>query len=84
MGYGTGGHTSQSERHMVSGSRTEGTQEKSNARSTAGKKLWRKDQMSKWHGGKGDKARPVDTKKWAENYEKIWGKKDQAPKDKKK
>lgn len=28
----------------------------------------------KWHGGKGSKPRPLDTSKWRENYERIWGK----------
>lgn len=34
--------------------------------------------MGKWHGGKGDKQRPVDPKKWDENYERIFGKKKKA------
>lgn len=32
--------------------------------------------MSTWHGGKGSKPRPVDKKKFDENYERIFGKKD--------
>ncbi len=31
--------------------------------------------MTKWHGGKGDKRRPEDTKKYEDNYEAIFGKK---------
>jgi hypothetical protein len=30
--------------------------------------------------GKGDTPRPVDPKKWAENYERIFGKKKDADK----
>ena len=35
--------------------------------------------MSSWHGGKGSKPRPfsVDKKKFDENWDKIFGKKDQ-------
>ena len=29
---------------------------------------------NKWHGGKGDKQRPSDAKKYAENWDKIFGK----------
>lgn len=29
----------------------------------------------KWHGGKGDKRRPEDKKKFDENFERIFGKK---------
>ncbi len=29
----------------------------------------------KWHGGKGDKRRPEDKKRFDENFEKIFGKK---------
>lgn len=39
--------------------------------------------MSKWHGGKGSQTRPVDAKKWADNYERIWGKKDEKKDEKK-
>ena len=31
--------------------------------------------MSKWHGGKGSKQRPTDRKKYEENYERIFRKK---------
>lgn len=34
-----------------------------------------------WHGGKGSKYRPVDTKKYAENWEKIFRKKEKEPHD---
>jgi hypothetical protein len=37
--------------------------------------------MSKWHGGKGSQTRPVDTKKWSENYDRIFGKKKQEKSD---
>jgi hypothetical protein len=30
--------------------------------------------MSKWHGGKGSKRRPEDSKKLDANWEKIFGK----------
>jgi len=30
---------------------------------------------SKWHGGKGDKPRKVDHKKFSENWDKIFGNK---------
>lgn len=30
--------------------------------------------MSKWHGGKGSKLRPVDNKKFDDNWERIFGK----------
>lgn len=29
--------------------------------------------MSKWHGGKGSKPRPLDTSKWDEQYTRIFG-----------
>jgi hypothetical protein len=33
----------------------------------------------KWHGGKGSKARPIgDRKKFADNWDAIFGKKDKA------
>jgi len=33
--------------------------------------------MSKWHGGKGSKQRPVqDRKQFEDNWDKIFGKKD--------
>jgi hypothetical protein len=32
--------------------------------------------------GKGDKPRPVDPKKWADNYERIFGKKNEREKQK--
>lgn len=40
----------------------------------------------KWHGGKGDKARKVDQKKYSEGWDKIFGKdkKKQKPKTEKK
>lgn len=30
--------------------------------------------MAKWHGGKGDKPRPVDQQKYEDNWEKIFQK----------
>jgi len=33
--------------------------------------------MSRWHGGKGSSPRPVDKKKFDENWDKIFGKKDE-------
>lgn len=33
-----------------------------------------------WHGGKGWRARPVDKTKYDENYDRIFGKKDQKEK----
>jgi hypothetical protein len=41
--------------------------------------------MTATHGGKGSKPRPVDKKKFDENWEKIFGKKDKKdlPEDKK-
>lgn len=33
--------------------------------------------------GKGDKPRPVDYKKWSENWDRIFGKKKKKKKDKK-
>jgi len=39
--------------------------------------------MSKWHGGKGSKPRPIsDRKQFEDNWDKIFGKKeDKSPKD---
>lgn len=37
--------------------------------------------MANGQAGKGDTYRPVDWKKWSDNYDKIFGKKDK-PKDK--
>lgn len=34
--------------------------------------------MSKWHGGKGSKRRPEDLQKIAENWDKIFGKKEEG------
>lgn len=31
--------------------------------------------MSQWHGGKGSKPRPVDKKKFDDNWDRIFGKK---------
>jgi hypothetical protein len=31
--------------------------------------------MSEWHGGKGSKPRPVDKKKFSDNWDAIFGKK---------
>lgn len=31
--------------------------------------------MTNWHGGKGSKPRPVDQKKYNDNWDKIFGKK---------
>lgn len=39
--------------------------------------------MSKWHGGKGSQTRPVDPKKFSENYDRIFGKKKQEKTDEK-
>lgn len=36
---------------------------------------------NKWHGGKGDKPRKVDHKKFSENWERIFGKKDKSEED---
>lgn len=36
--------------------------------------------MSKWHGGKGSSRRPEDKKKIDENWEKIFGKKENKDK----
>lgn len=33
--------------------------------------------MSKWHGGKGSDQRPVDTNKFGENWDRIFGKKEE-------
>ena len=33
--------------------------------------------MSKWHGGKGSKQRPTDRDKYNENYDRIFGKKEE-------
>jgi len=32
--------------------------------------------MSKWHGGKGSKQRPTDHKKFEDNWDRIFGKKE--------
>jgi hypothetical protein len=32
--------------------------------------------MSNWHGGKGSKQRPTDNKKYQDNWDDIFGKKD--------
>ena len=32
--------------------------------------------MTKWHGGKGSKQRPTDVKKFNDNWDRIFGKKD--------
>lgn len=37
--------------------------------------------MSEWHGGKGSKPRPVDKKKFDENWDRIFGKKKEDPLD---
>ena len=37
--------------------------------------------MSTWHGGKGSKQRPSDTKKFQDNYDAIFGKKQVDNKD---
>lgn len=39
--------------------------------------------MSKWHGGKGSSRRPENTKKYEDNYEAIFGKKNKKKKKKK-
>ena len=36
------------------------------------------------HGGKGSGQRPTDSKKYSDNYDAIFGKDKQKPKDKKK
>lgn len=36
--------------------------------------------MSQWHGSKGSKPRPVDKKKFDENWDKIFGKKKEEKK----
>lgn len=36
--------------------------------------------MSAWHGGKGSKPRPVDKRKFDENWDKIFGKKKEKEK----
>ena len=37
--------------------------------------------MSKWHGGKGSKPRPIsDRKQFEDNWDKIFGKKEEKPK----
>lgn len=38
--------------------------------------------MSNWHGGKGSKPRKVDPKKFAENWDKIFGQKEYPEKQK--
>lgn len=42
--------------------------------------------MTQWHGGKGSSPRPfsVDKKKFDENWDKIFGKKDKKEEDDKK
>lgn len=35
--------------------------------------------MSKWHGGKGSKQRPTDQKKYEDNWDRIFGKKEELP-----
>ena len=35
--------------------------------------------MSKWHGGKGSKPRPLDPDAWSRNYEAIFGRKQKKP-----
>jgi hypothetical protein len=37
----------------------------------------KKNTQSAWHGGKGSRYRPTDTKKFNENWEKIFGHKKQ-------
>lgn len=39
---------------------------------------------AKWHGGKGSDPRPVDHKKYADNWDKIFGKKPKEATDSKK
>ncbi len=34
-----------------------------------------------WHGGKGDRTRPFDWKKWDKGYERVFGKKKPKGKD---
>ena len=38
--------------------------------------------MSQWHGGKGSKQRPVDKKKFDDNWDRIFGKKKDEEKKK--
>lgn len=38
--------------------------------------------MSEWHGGKGSKPRPVDKKKFDENWDRIFGNKKKEEKKK--
>ena len=35
--------------------------------------------MSKWHGGKGSKQRPTDQKKYEDNWDRIFSKKEELP-----
>jgi hypothetical protein len=35
--------------------------------------------MSNWHGGKGSKQRPTDKKKYEDNWDRIFGKKEELP-----
>lgn len=35
--------------------------------------------MSKWHGGKGSKQRPTDRKNYEDNWDRIFGKKEELP-----
>lgn len=37
--------------------------------------------MTKWHGGKGDKPRPTDKKKFDDNWDRIFGNKQREKKD---
>lgn len=37
--------------------------------------------MTKWHGGKGSKPRPLDTSKWDEQYTRIFGDKNKGNKN---
>lgn len=37
---------------------------------------------NKTHGGKGDKQRPTDTKKYEDNYDRIFGKKKEVDTEK--
>lgn len=37
--------------------------------------------MSEWHGGKGSKPRPTDTKKYQDNWDRIFNKNKPVPCD---
>ena len=37
--------------------------------------------MSQWHGGKGSRPRPINKKKFDENWERIFGKKEEKKPD---